>query len=100
MVNLVSMRAVTGEEDLMLITTGGVLIRMDVAGISTMGRNTQGVKLISMKENEDEYVATVAKVEKEEEEEEVDEAAEVLENGQNGAEEVSPEEVETNEDIE
>ncbi|MFF2450605.1 DNA gyrase subunit A [Neobacillus sp. NPDC058068] len=64
---LVSMRAVTGEEDLMLITTGGVLIRMDVAGISKMGRNTQGVKLISMKESENEFVATVAKVEKEEE---------------------------------
>ncbi|MFJ5718119.1 DNA gyrase subunit A [Neobacillus sp. NPDC093127] len=64
--NLVSMRAVTGEEDLMLITTGGVLIRMDVAGISKMGRNTQGVKLISMKESENEFVATVAKVEKEE----------------------------------
>ncbi|MFJ7725831.1 DNA gyrase subunit A [Neobacillus sp. NPDC097160] len=66
---LVSMRAVTGEEDLMLITTGGVLIRIDVAGISKMGRNTQGVKLISMKESENEFVATVAKVEKEEEEE-------------------------------
>lgn len=67
---LVSVRAVTGEEDLMLITTGGVLIRIDVAGISTMGRNTQGVKLISMRESENEFVATVAKVEKEEEEEE------------------------------
>ncbi|MDQ1143381.1 DNA gyrase subunit A [Bacillus sp. SORGH_AS 510] len=63
---LVSMRAVTGEEDLMLITTGGVLIRIDVAGISKMGRSTQGVKLISMKESENEFVATVAKVEKEE----------------------------------
>jgi DNA gyrase subunit A len=63
---LVSMRAVTGEEDLMLITTGGVLIRIDVAGISTMGRNTQGVKLISIKDGEGEYVATVAQVEKEE----------------------------------
>jgi DNA gyrase subunit A len=64
--DLVSVRAVTGEEDIMLITTGGVLIRMGVEGISTMGRNTQGVKLISMKESENEYVATVAKVEKEE----------------------------------
>lgn len=71
--NLVSMKAVTGEEDLMLITTGGVLIRMAVDGISSMGRNTIGVKLITIKEN-DEFVATVAKVEKEEElEEEVEE---------------------------
>ena len=71
--NLVSMRAVTGEEDLMLITTGGVLIRTDVAGISQMGRNTQGVKLISLKESENEFVATVAKVEKEEDDEQTDE---------------------------
>lgn len=63
---LVSVRTVTGEEDLMLITTGGVLIRIEVSGISTLGRNTQGVKLISIKENENEHVATVAKVEKEE----------------------------------
>jgi DNA gyrase subunit A len=69
---LVSMRAVTGAEDLMLITTGGVLIRMDVASISKMGRNTQGVKLISMRESENEYVATAAQVEKEEDEEGTD----------------------------
>jgi len=73
--NLVSMRAVTGEEDLMLITTGGVLIRTDVAGISQMGRNTQGVKLISLKESENEFVATVAKVAKEEDDEQVAEDA-------------------------
>ena len=71
---LVSMEVVTGEEDLMLITTGGVLIRMAVGDISTMGRNTQGVKLIRLDEGDEEYVATVAKVEKEEEipEEEVE----------------------------
>jgi len=65
---LVSMKAVTGEEDLMLITTGGVLIRMAVGDISSMGRSTQGVKLIKLNESESEFVATVAKVEKEEEE--------------------------------
>ncbi|EIJ80139.1 DNA gyrase subunit A [Bacillus methanolicus PB1] len=65
--NLVAMKAVTGEEDLMLITAGGVLIRIDVGGISVMGRNTQGVKLIRLEADENEYVATVAKVEKEEE---------------------------------
>ncbi|MDP4164591.1 MAG: MFS transporter [Bacillota bacterium] len=65
--DLVAVKAVTGEEDLMLITTGGVLIRMGVDGISTMGRSTIGVKLISLGESEDEYVATVAQVEKEDE---------------------------------
>lgn len=67
---LVAMEVVTGEEDLMIITTGGVLIRMSVSDISSLGRNTQGVRLIRLNENEDEYVATVAKVEKEEEKEE------------------------------
>lgn len=67
---LVGVKAVTGEEDLMLITTGGILIRMAVSDISIMGRNTQGVKLIRLENSEDEYVSTVAKVEKEEEENE------------------------------
>src|SRR3954452_20486402 len=66
--SLVTMKAVNGEEDIMVITTGGVLIRMAVSDISTMGRNTQGVKLIRLDENDEEFVATVAKVEKEEEE--------------------------------
>lgn len=68
--DLVSMKAVTGEEDIMIITTGGVLIRMAVSDISTMGRNTQGVRLIRLNEIENEYVATVAQVEKEEEDKE------------------------------
>lgn len=68
--SLVAMKAVTGEEDVMLITTGGVLIRMAVSDISTMGRNTQGVRLIRLNESEEEFVATVAMVEKEEEKEE------------------------------
>ncbi|WP_285852370.1 DNA gyrase subunit A [Robertmurraya korlensis] len=69
--SLVAMKAVTGEEDVMLITTGGVLIRMAVSDISTMGRNTQGVRLIRLNESEEEFVATVAMVEKEEEKEDV-----------------------------
>ena len=64
---LVAVKAVTGEEDLMIITAHGVLIRMDVNDISTTGRNTQGVKLIRLQESE--FVSTVAKVEKEEDEE-------------------------------
>ncbi|WJV30537.1 DNA gyrase subunit A [Rossellomorea sp. AcN35-11] len=64
--DLVSVKAVTGEEDIMIITAHGVLIRMDVNDISTTGRNTQGVKLIRLQESE--FVSTVAKVEKEDEE--------------------------------
>ena len=73
---LVAVKAVTGEEDIMLITVEGMLIRMDVNDISTIGRNTQGVRLIRLAETE--YVATVAKVKKDEEEpeEETDEVEE------------------------
>ncbi|WP_080843606.1 DNA gyrase subunit A [Cytobacillus gottheilii] len=86
--SLVSMKAVTGEEDLMLITTGGVLIRMAVSDISTMGRNTQGVRLIRLDENVDESVSTVAKVEKDEEKSE-DELTKPLENSNDYTEEVN-----------
>ncbi|WP_342540488.1 DNA gyrase subunit A [Heyndrickxia sp. FSL K6-6286] len=79
---LIAVKTVTGEEDLMLITAGGVLIRMAVGDISQLGRNTQGVKLIRL--GEDEHVATVAKVEKEEEtseaEDTAEEASELIEN--------------------
>ena len=67
--SLVTMKVVNGEEDIMVITTGGVLIRMAVSDISTMGRNTQGVKLIRLDgDDAEEFVATVATVEREEEE--------------------------------
>ncbi|MBC1605951.1 DNA gyrase subunit A [Listeria rocourtiae] len=69
--NLVALKTVTGEEDLMLMTIGGVLIRFSVGDISQTGRSAMGVKLIRL--DEDEFVATVAKVPKEEEEEFVDE---------------------------
>lgn len=59
---LVAVRTVNGSEDIMLITVGGILIRMDVNDISTTGRNTQGVRLIRL--GDEERVATVAKVKK------------------------------------
>ncbi|MCD7035273.1 DNA gyrase subunit A [Metabacillus sp. GX 13764] len=72
---VVSVKATAGEEDLMLITASGVLIRMGIEGISSLGRNTQGVKLIKLGDSE--HVATIAVVEKEEViEEEIEEAAE------------------------
>ncbi|MBS8265355.1 DNA gyrase subunit A [Mesobacillus boroniphilus] len=85
--DLVTMKVVTGEEDLMLITTGGVLIRIPVSSISMTGRNTQGVKLISLNKAENEYVATVAKVDKEEEK------PEDIEPDENAEATVDPEEV-------
>ncbi|TKC16653.1 DNA gyrase subunit A [Robertmurraya kyonggiensis] len=91
--DLVAMKAVTGEEDLMIITTGGVIIRMAVKDISMTGRSTQGVRLIRLNESADEFVSTVAKVEKEEEQEqnenEENDSQEVVENvSSEGSEEV------------
>ncbi|WP_163582202.1 DNA gyrase subunit A [Gracilibacillus saliphilus] len=62
---VVAVKNVTTEEDIMIMTVSGVLIRMQVEGISTTGRNTQGVRLIRLQEEE--KVATVAKVDREEE---------------------------------
>jgi len=39
---------VQGEDEIMLITDGGTLVRTPVSGISVLGRNTQGVKLMSL----------------------------------------------------
>ncbi|MEQ6376409.1 DNA gyrase subunit A [Bacillaceae bacterium S4-13-56] len=67
-----AVKPVNGDEDIMLITASGILIRMSVEGISVTGRNTQGVRLIRLQEEEE--VATVARIEKEEEiEEEINE---------------------------
>ncbi|WP_449538290.1 DNA gyrase subunit A [Ferdinandcohnia sp. Marseille-Q9671] len=72
---VIAVKAVTIENDLMLITAAGVLIRMAISDISQIGRTTQGVKLIRLDESEHEHVATVAIVEKEveEDDEEMDE---------------------------
>ena len=53
--------------DIMMISNDGVVIRMDSAGISTMGRSTSGVKLMSL--DEDIRIAAIAKVNKEQEQE-------------------------------
>jgi DNA gyrase subunit A len=57
---LVALKVVSSEHDIMIITASGVIIRTQVEGISTTGRNTQGVTLIRVSEGEE--VATVARV--------------------------------------
>ena len=56
----------------MVITASGVIIRMAVNDISQTGRNTQGVKLIRLGENDNEFVSTVAVVEREEDTDEAE----------------------------
>jgi DNA gyrase subunit A len=45
---IVAMRAVKGDEDLMMITNGGTVIRMPLSQIKIIGRNTQGVRVIRL----------------------------------------------------
>lgn len=65
--SLVCITTVVGDEDLMIVTNSGVIIRLHVADISQNGRSAQGVKLIRL--GDDQHVATVAKVEPSEDEE-------------------------------
>ena len=64
--NLVAIKAVRGDEDLMVITNEGVVIRISLDTVGTYGRTTQGVKIINLNENQS--VAAIAVVDKETEE--------------------------------
>lgn len=67
---VVGLKVVKNEEDLMIITASGTIIRTSMDGINTMGRNTQGVRLIHTRD--DDEVATVTRVQKSEEPAEAD----------------------------
>ena len=58
--NLVSIKNVSDGDDLMIINKSGIAIRMEVTSLRVMGRATQGVKLINLRENDS--IAAVAKV--------------------------------------
>lgn len=74
--NVVGVKAVNEENEIMLITTEGIIIRLQCSGISILGRITSGVKLMDMAENIS--VASIAKVreKKEENTEETEEETE------------------------
>lgn len=57
---LIGIKAVNDENEIMIITTEGIIIRMKVEDISILGRVTSGVKLINM--DEDVTIASIAKV--------------------------------------
>lgn len=64
--SLVAVRAVNGDEDAMIVTDKGIIIRIALDHVGVYGRNTQGVKLINVAD--DEMVTKVAVVAKNEEE--------------------------------
>lgn len=71
--HVVGLKVVEPEEDLMLITTSGIIIRTEMKGISVMGRYTQGVKLIRLGDNE--QVGSVAKCPPNEDDDEYEEGS-------------------------
>ena len=72
---LIAIQNVTDEDGLMIINKSGVAIRMAVNELRVMGRNTQGVKLINLKNNDE--IAAIAKVEMDKD---VEEEEEIVEN--------------------
>jgi DNA gyrase subunit A len=64
---LVAIKGVTDEEDLMIINKSGIVIRIGVQDLRVMGRATQGVRLINLKDNDE--IASITKVDREEDEE-------------------------------
>lgn len=69
--NLVNLKQVTLDDDVMIISEGGTIIRMHCSDISKIGRNTKGVRLMRLKDG---AVATIAVTEREEESSEEEQA--------------------------
>ncbi|MBE8720452.1 DNA gyrase subunit A [Sphingobacterium pedocola] len=67
---LVAIKGVTDQDDLMIINKSGIVIRIGVETLRVMGRATQGVRLITLKDSD--AIASITKVAREEEEEEED----------------------------
>ena len=63
---VVSLKSVSPEDDLMLITLGGMIVRINAGSVSKIGRNTQGVRVITVGEND--RLVAVARVEESEDE--------------------------------
>jgi len=92
---LLSIQVVSDEDDLMIITKSGVTIRMHIDTLRTMGRATQGVRLINLKGTAE--IAAIARVPRTEDE---DEDIEVIEALNEVVEDLGPIEEEEIEDVE
>ncbi len=76
---LVAIKSVTDDNDLMIINKSGITIRLKISDIRTMGRSTQGVRLINLEKRNDE-IASVCKVNSSDEADETDETNEATTN--------------------
>ena len=62
--NMISLKTLKNDEDVLIITNNGIIIRISSEQISQLGRNTQGVRLINLKDNQ--KVSTISLVSKDE----------------------------------
>jgi DNA gyrase subunit A len=69
--SVIGVQQVTEEDQLMLVTNGGKIIRLRIKDIRVIGRNTQGVRLIDVEEGE--RVVSLARLAEREEDEDVEE---------------------------
>ncbi|MFU0827985.1 MAG: DNA gyrase subunit A [Lachnoclostridium sp.] len=102
--NVVGVKAVDEENEIMLITTEGIIIRIPVSGISNLGRITSGVKLIDLDAQKDISVASIAKVRENNSENSNEEILKKLkqemdEENSEGSEDVSLDNFETDSDL-
>jgi len=74
--NLVAIKNVTDHDDLMIINKSGIAIRLAVSGLRVMGRATQGVRLIKVRDGD--AIAAVAKVMHDDDEVELDEDGNII----------------------
>ncbi|SDC03753.1 DNA gyrase subunit A [Pedobacter soli] len=93
---LVSIKDVTDSEDLMIINRSGIVIRIPVSALRVMGRATQGVRLISLKG--DDEIASVTKIDHEEDEEETVDLESVVVDGEELEADTTPEAEDADED--
>lgn len=94
--NMIAIDSVTDDNDLMIINKSGLTIRIGLNTLRTLGRNTQGVSLIKLKNGD--AIAAVSKIEHEEEEEETTENNEDV--SENKSDETENNNEETNNNIE
>lgn len=90
--DLIAIQNVTDEDGLMIINKSGVAIRMGMDEMRVMGRNTQGVRMINLKKNDE--IAAIAKVEKDkdvEDDAEENEEGGIVENNQENISVADPE---------
>ena len=93
---LVAIKNVTDEDDLMIINKSGIAIRMAVADLRVMGRATQGVRLINLKGNDS--IAAVAKVKHDEDEIDEDEVTLADPSGMTDSQKTTPDSAKSDEE--